>query len=259
MELEGKIAIVTGAAGQIGSVCAVEMARQGAKVIVTDLPGTRVEAVVSEILGNGGQAVGHAGDISAEKDVIALVDTAQRSFGGVDVLVNIAALIRNLEWGRDLDVMTVEDWDEVMAVNVRGAMLGCKYAIPLMLERGSGSIINFGSTASILGDRGLIAYSTSKAALLGLTRSIATTYGKRGIRCNTLCPGATHDEAHKSAMQSEWWDLVERTRLTPRIGKPDDIANMVVFLASEKASYITGQTFLVDGGGTAHQPWVNVE
>ena len=145
-----------------------------------------------------------------------------------------------------------------MAVNLRGAMLCCKHAMPAMQARGSGSIINFGSTAAILGDEGLIAYSTTKAALLGFTRSIATIYGKDGIRCNAICPGSVWAEASRAHMGAKRLDLMERTRLTPRLGLPIDIANMVVFLASDKASYITGQTFIVDGGGTAHQPWVRV-
>lgn len=143
-----------------------------------------------------------------------------------------------------------------MTVNVRGPMLACRQAIPVMLSQGGGSIINFSSTAALAGDLGLIAYSTSKAALLGLTRSIATSYGKQGVRCNAVAPGSVWNEDIRGRMGEELLDLMERTRLTPRLGVPDDIAHTVVYLASDKSAYVTGQTLLVDGGGSAHQPWV---
>lgn len=258
MELSRKAVIVTGAAGNLGSECAREIGRQGGRVVVSDLAGTNVAGIVAEIREAGGEAVGHEGDISQEADVLAMMQMAQEKFGGIDVLVNIAARIREVQKQRTLEVLTAEHWDEVMAVNLRGAMLCCKHAMPAMLARGGGSIINFGSTAAILGDEGLIAYSTTKAALLGFTRSIATTYGKEGIRCNAVCPGSVWSEAAKAHMGPDRLEFMERTRLTPRLGLPIDIANMVVFLASDKASYVTGQTFIVDGGGTAHQPWVRV-
>jgi NAD(P)-dependent dehydrogenase (short-subunit alcohol dehydrogenase family) len=258
MQLEGKVAIVTGGAGNLGSACARQMAIEGAAVIVSDLPGIDVKSVVDGIVERGGQAIGHAGDVSQEADIIDMIGTSLSQHGRLDVLVNVAAAMDLI--GRDdgLDTMSVETWDRMMAVNVRGPMLGCKHAIPAMLSRGAGSIINFASTAAFLGDDGRIGYSTSKAALLGFTRSIATTYGKQGIRCNAVAPGSVWSEATRGMLGDEGLDLMERTRLTPRLGVPDDIAHMVVYLASDKSTYITGQTFLVDGGGTAHQPWVRV-
>jgi NAD(P)-dependent dehydrogenase (short-subunit alcohol dehydrogenase family) len=241
----------------LGSAIAREVGRQGAKVVISDLPDLNVDRVADHIVRSGGQALAYEADISREADVAALMEIAIRNFGRIDVLVNVAAAIR-AEHDRSLETMTADEWDRTMAVNLRGAMLCCKYAVPSMLERRSGSIINFGSTAAIRGDEGLIAYSTTKAGLLGFTRAIATTYGKQGIRCNAVCPGSVWTEAVKTKLGTERMDLIERTRLTPRLGVPDDIAHMVVFLCSEKAAYITGQTFIVDGGGTAHQPWVSV-
>ena len=258
MELAGKAIIVTGGAGNLGSACAREAARQGAMVLVTDLSGTRVAAVVSDIQESGGKAIAHEGDVSVEADVVAMVEAIKARYGRIDVLVNVAAAMQHVQGDRALESMTVEHWDRMMAVNLRGAMLCCKHVLPAMLAQGAGSIINFGSTAAILGDVGLIAYSTTKAALLGFTRAVATTYGKQGIRCNAVCPGSVWAEETKARMGSEMLDLMERTRMTPRLGIPQDIAHMVVFLASDKASYVTGQTFVVDGGGTAHQPWVRV-
>jgi NAD(P)-dependent dehydrogenase (short-subunit alcohol dehydrogenase family) len=126
--------------------------------------------------------------------------------------------------------------------------------VPIMVEHGGGSIVNFASTAAFLADRRRVAYASSKAAVLGLTRGVATTYGKRGIRCNAVAPGAIWSDAGEERVGSR--STIEATRLTPRLGIPDDIAHMVVYLCSDKSTYVTGQTFLVDGGGTVHQPWV---
>ena len=164
-----------------------------------------------------------------------------------------------IEHDRDLVAMDAAYWDKAMAVNLRGAMLACKHAIPQMLERGGGAIVTFGSTAGAMGDVGLFAYSATKAALASLARSIATTYGKQGVRANCVCPGSVWPEAWRSGMTPAFLTMAENTRLTPRLGVPEDIGRMVAFLLSDKASYVTGQTIMVDGGGTVHQPWVRVE
>lgn len=254
MELEGKVAVITGAAGNLGSACARRLAIEGAAVVVADRPGTGVDGVVKEITQAGGRATGYEGDVSHEPDVEAMIACATGEFGRLDSLVNVAATVRDSD--RVLDKMDIELWDHIMAVNVRGSMLSCKHAIPAMLPHGGGSIINFTSTAAFFGDTTRIAYATSKAALLGLTRSVATAYGKQGIRCNAIAPHGVWAEATKARFGEEWLDLVERTLVTPRLGVPDDIAHMVVYLASHKAEFVTGQTLFVDGGGTVHQPWV---
>src|SRR5262249_7454336 len=207
MQLEGKVAIVTGGAGNLGSACARQLAIEGADVIVSDRPGIDVKSVVDGIVERGGQAIGHEGDVSHEADVIDMIGTSLSQHGRLDVLVNVAAAMDLV--GRDdgLDTTSVETWDRMMAVNVRGPMLGCKHAIPAMLSGGAGSIINFASTAAFLGDDGRIGYSTSKAALLGFTRSVATTYGKQGIRCNAVAPGSVWSEATKGMMGDEGLDL----------------------------------------------------
>ena len=143
MQLEGKVAIVTGGAGNLGSACARQLASEGAAVIVSDLPGTGVKSVVDEIVERGGQAIGHDGDVSQEKDIIDMVGTSLRQHGRLDVLVNVAAAMSLVARDDGLDTMSVDTWDRVMAVNVRGPMLGCKYAIPAMLSHGAGSIVNF--------------------------------------------------------------------------------------------------------------------
>ena len=257
MELEGKVAIVTGGAGNLGSQCARRMALEGAAVVVADRPGTGIDGVVQEIIEAGGRATGHEGDVSQEPDVEEMIALATREFGRLDSLVNVAATVRDSD--RVLDKMDIELWDHIMAVNVRGSMLGCKHAIPVMQSQGGGSIINFTSTAAFFGDTTRIAYATSKAALLGLTRSVATAYGKSGIRCNAIAPHSVWAEATKERLGREWVDLAERTLVTPRTGVPDDIAHMAVYLSSEKSQFITGQTLVIDGGGTIHQAWVGVK
>ncbi|MCB2073117.1 MAG: SDR family oxidoreductase [Novosphingobium sp.] len=259
MLLQGKVAVVTGAAGNLGSACACEIAKEGAKVVITDLPGTGLEQTAERISEDCGEVSVHEADLTSEKDIKALMRGAGEAFGGIDVLVNVAAFMQGIDKDRDLLTMSSEYWDTAMAVNLRGTMLCCKHAIPVMLERGGGAIVNFGSTAGVLGDVGLFAYSATKAALLSLARSIATTYGKQGIRCNSVCPGSVWTDATKEMMPESMLDMMTRTRLTPRLGLPEDVAAMVAFLASDKAEYVTGQTFMVDGGGTAHQPWVRME
>jgi NAD(P)-dependent dehydrogenase (short-subunit alcohol dehydrogenase family) len=258
MELLDKVMIVTGAAGNLGSACAREAARQGAQVVAVDLPNSPLDALLAEIRDAGGEAIAHRGDVSEEEDVIAMVAAAQREFGGIDALANVAAAMSEIDSDRDLETMTVDSWDRAMAVTLRGSMLCAKHALPAMLTRGAGSIVNFGSTAGIRGDVGMIAYSTTKAGLLGFTRAVATTYGKRGIRCNAVSPGSVWTDGMKAKLGDKL-EMMERTRTTPRLGIPDDIAHTVVFLCSDKASYITGQNIVVDGGGTSHQPWVNMK
>ncbi|MDT3445778.1 MULTISPECIES: SDR family NAD(P)-dependent oxidoreductase [unclassified Pseudofrankia] len=256
MELAGKVVIVTGGAGNLGSVCARRLAEAGAAVVVSDLPEADVESVVDGIVKAGGTAVGHGGDVSEEDDIVAMVGTSVREYGRLDALVNVAGAIGLVRLDRDLTEMPVETWDAIMAVNARGPMLGCKHAIPAMLATGGGSIINFTSPAAFRGDDRLFAYSASKAAVIGLTLTVATAYGKQGIRCNAIAPGCVWSERYREHIPADMLDLMERVALTPRLGLPDDIAHMTVYLASDKAGYVTGQTLVVDGGLGSHQPWV---
>jgi NAD(P)-dependent dehydrogenase (short-subunit alcohol dehydrogenase family) len=257
MELADKVMIVTGAAGNLGSSCAREAARQGAKVVAVDLPNSALDRIIGEIRDAGGEAVAHRGDVSEEQDVIAIVETARREYGGIDALANVAAAMSEIEKDWNLETIDIASWDRAMAVNLRGSMLCAKYAIPSMLARGGGAIVNFGSTAGIRGDEGLFAYSTSKAGLLGFTLALAASYGKRGIRCNAVSPGSVWTDATKAGLGDKL-DLMARTRSTARLGIPEDIGHTVVFLCSDKAAYITGQNIVVDGGGTSHQPWVGM-
>jgi NAD(P)-dependent dehydrogenase (short-subunit alcohol dehydrogenase family) len=259
MLLEGKAVVVTGAAGNLGSACARVIAAEGAKVLITDLAGTGLEDVAAEIREAGGDVSVHPADLSSEDEIRELVEAGAEKLGGMDALVNVAALMEGIMEDRDLTEMDPDYWDRVMAVNLRGTMLACKHAIPQMLERGGGAIVTFGSTAGTRGDVGLFAYSATKAALASLARSIAATYGKQGIRANCLCPGNVWTQETMDGMPPDMLDMMRRTRLTARMGLPEDIGNMAAFLISDRAEYVTGQTIMVDGGGTSHQPWVRMK
>lgn len=256
MELDGRVVVITGAGGNIGSVCASVLALEGARVVASDLPASRVRNVVEGITSAGGTAIAHEGDLSNEDDVAGMIGAAVDAYGTLDVLVNVAAGPRDRD--PDLQKMDVATWDRILAVNLRGTMLGVKHALGPMLAAGGGSIINFASTAAFRGDESLFAYSASKGAIVSFTRSVATSYGKHGIRCNAVAPGTVWSAEAKAKMGADTMARFAGTRLTPRTGVPEDIAAMVVYLASDKSTYITGQTFLVDGGGTVHQPWVGM-
>jgi len=259
MLLAGKIAIITGAAGNLGSATARELAAEGAKVVASDLPGEGLDKVVASIRDAGGDAIAHPADLSSEAEIAALIARAKAEYGGLDLLANVAAHMGEIDRDRDLLAMDPAYWDKAMAINLRGPMLACKHAIPEMLARGGGSIVTFGSTAGSMGDIGLFAYSATKAALASLARSIATTYGKQNIRANCVCPGSVWPEAWQAGMAPAFLARAANTRLTPRLGVPEDIGRMVAFLLSDKATYVTGQTIMVDGGGTVHQPWVRMD
>ncbi|MDG2003886.1 MAG: SDR family NAD(P)-dependent oxidoreductase [Novosphingobium sp.] len=259
MLLQGKAVVVTGAAGNLGSACARVIANEGARVLATDLGSSRLEAVEAEIRKDGGDVMVHPADLSSEAEIAGLMQAATEGLGGIDALVNVAALMEGIQNDRDLVDMDADYWDSALAVNLRGTMLACKHAIPAMIERGGGAVVTFGSTAGTRGDIGLFAYSATKAALASLARSIAATYGKQGIRANCLCPGNVWTAETKDVMPADMLDMMQRTRLTPRMGLPEDIGNMAAFLISDRAEYVTGQTIMVDGGGTSHQPWVRMK
>ena len=254
--LDGKVGIVTGAASGIGRATAHALAREGARVVVADLNADGAATVAADIIQAGGQAISHRVDVSQEPDVVAMVDAAVSTYGGLDILHNNAAGVGNSTAGRDQDVASidVDVWDRAMAVNLRGVMLGCKHALPRMLERGAGSIINTSSGSADRGDLNLSAYATSKGGVNTLTLYVAAQYGKQGIRCNAISPGLILTHPKDSFGGAAYVAMLEEHHLTPRVGEADDIANAVIFLASDEASFITGQILHVDGGILSHAP-----
>jgi len=255
-KLEGRVAIVTGAASGIGRATASALARAGAAVLIADLKGAAAQAVAQEIRDEGGRAQGQQTDVGEEASVIAMVEAACAHFGGLDILHNNAADSDPALMARDLEIvdMETEVWDRAQRINLRGPMLGCKHAIPRMLARGGGAIVNTSSAAALSGDLARPAYGASKAGLDSLTRYVATQYGKRGIRCNSIAPGVIATPALAANVPEEQIEVYARNHLSPRLGSPEDIARVVVFLASDDAAFITGQTLCVDGGLLVHHP-----
>jgi NAD(P)-dependent dehydrogenase (short-subunit alcohol dehydrogenase family) len=255
-KLAGRVAIVTGGGSGIGRATSHALARQGAAVVVADLNPAGASSVAKEIEGDGGRALPHACDVSDEDSVRGMVAAAVDTYGGLDILHNNAAASDPDLMGRDGAVtdMEVEVWDATLAVNLRGPMLGCKHGIPEMLKRGGGAIINTSSASGLVGDIARPAYGASKAGVDSLTRYVATQYGKRSIRCNAIAPGVIFTPALEANVPKQQIELYAGNHLTPRLGKPEDIAGMVVFLASDDGAYVTGQILSVDGGLLAHHP-----
>ncbi len=250
--LEGKSVIITGAGGGIGRPTARMLADVGARVIVSDIREDATNVTRDEIARGGGEAVAVPADLTQEADVRMLVAAATTAFGGVDVLVNNGggSLARDL----DITSMDVDVWDATMALNARGPMLCCKYAIPEMLKRGGGAIVNISSGAALSGQLGIPAYSAAKAAVIALTRSVATLYGQQGIRCNAVTPGLILHERLAEIFPSEQVRIDAENILTPQSGTPEDIGATVIFLASDQARFINAQVLPVDGGLLAHTP-----
>ena len=257
-KLEGRIAIVTGAASGIGRATALALAAEGAAVLVADVDEGGAVAVAEEIARRGGRASAQRADVAEERSVAAMVAAAVERYGGLDILHNNAAAVDSALMSRDGEITTmeVEVWQRTLAVNLLGPALGCKHAIPRLLERGGGAIVNTSSAAGKVGDLTRSAYGASKAALESLTRHVATQYGKRGIRCNAIAPGVIATPALAAHVPPAQLALYERSHLTPRLGRPEDVAAAVVFLASDDGAFVTGQTLRVDGGLLAHHPTI---
>jgi NAD(P)-dependent dehydrogenase (short-subunit alcohol dehydrogenase family) len=250
--LEGKRAIVTGAASGIGRATAVLLAREGAAVIAADLDEAGVGDVVATIVAEGGRAAGVRCDVTVETECRRLVEAAVAGFGGLDIVVNCAGIIR-----RTSIVDTTEaDWDLVMAVNVKAVYLLGKHAIPEMALNDGGVVVNIGSGWGLKGGPRAASYCASKGAVVNLTRAMAIDHGPQGIRVNCVCPGDTDTPLLRSEAQQLGEDVTaflasSAERPIPRLGTPEDTARAVLYLASDAASWVTGATLVVDGGGLA--------
>jgi NAD(P)-dependent dehydrogenase (short-subunit alcohol dehydrogenase family) len=252
--LEGKVVIVTGAANGIGAATASRLARAGASVVVADIDADGAERHAKSIEAAGYAAMGIGVDISDEESVCDLVVATLPTFGGIDALHNNASAMSLTPF--DVDVLGLElaTWDGTMNTNLRGTMLCCKAVIPHLIERGGGSVVNTSSGQALAGDTGQTAYSAVKAAVIALSRSIATQYGRKGVRCNAICPGLILTDRLKQKLDGAATDHLLRHQLLARTGEPDDVANLVCFLVSDEGSFITGQAICIDGGSLSHMP-----
>ena len=252
--LNSKVAIVTGGAGGIGSATARALARAGASVAVVDIDGARAEQVAQTIAGSEGTATGISADLSDEEAVKGAVHATVARYGRVDVLHNNAALTESDFLSRDTQVtdLALDVWEKALAVNLRSQMLMCKHVIPEMVRNGGGSIINMSSGASLKGDRTRTAYGVAKAGVNTLTMYVATSHGRQGVRVNTVVPGLIITDAVRAHLTERMLSGLSQATLTPYVGEPEDVANLVVFLASDESRYITGQMIAIDGGMSAH-------
>lgn len=250
--LAGKIALVTGAGGGIGAASARRLAADGATVVLADVDAAAAQAAAASIAGSAAMAV----DLTDEASVKALADAVIAQFGRIDILHNNAAIQNDAQRQKDLDVVNldVSAWDMAMAVNVRGAMLMSKHAIPHMIRQGGGSIVHSASGFGVQGESTLTAYGSSKAALIHLNRMIATQYGKQNVRSNCMVIGFVLTPLAVESTPDVIKDILLSHHLTPQLGQPEDIANLVAFLASDESRFITGAAIPIDGGVTAHQP-----
>ena len=249
MRLADKVTIITGAGGGMGRVAAQLFAGEGARVVVAEYSEAAGEETVALVRAGGGEATFVKVDVSDEASAKAMVDHAIATYGRVDCLYNNAGIMPEADHSvTDTDVAT---WDQVMAVNVRGVFLGCKYAIPAMVDGGGGSIINIASFVAILGcSVPQDAYTASKGAILSLTRSLAVQFGPKGVRTNAICPGPV-----ETPLLMDWLvkdEAAKQLRLarnpSGRFGKPEEIVYMAMYLASDESRWTNGAQLVVDGG-----------
>lgn len=255
--LEGKVAIITGSTSGIGTAAARKFAAEGAAgVLIVGRNEANAHAVADSIVQNGGNALACPADVTKAEDAQRMVDTAVSKWGRLDVLCNNAAKTGNPQLDTDVLNMDLDEWDDAFKVNVTGALLCSRYAIPAMIESGGGSIISSGSGMGLLADPQLAAYSCSKAALLRLSQHMAVAYGAQGIRSNLLVIGLTETDASASGVPPAIRTIMARNHLLGRPSRPEEMANVMAFLASDEASFITGAVIQADGGYTSHLPHI---
>lgn len=242
MDFNKKTVIVTGSARGIGRVIAERFASLGAQLVISDVDLQQAESVAGEI---GGGAIGLKADVTKQEDIDNLFDKAKKEFGQVDIVVNNAGITKDTLLIR----MTEKDWDMVLDINLKGAFLVTKSAAKLMMKQRYGRIINISSVVGLIGNAGQANYSASKAGLIGLTKSSAKELGARGITVNAVAPGFITTDMTENLPEEAKEAFLSKV-LIKRPGTPEDIASAVSFLASDEASYITGQVLVVDGGLT---------
>jgi NAD(P)-dependent dehydrogenase (short-subunit alcohol dehydrogenase family) len=252
MKLQNKVAVVTGAGSGMGKAIAILYAKEGAKVIAADINLETLNKVVGEITTNSGVATAIMADVAKEQDVQNMIDMAVNTYGTLDILVNNAGIMDNFVPAADV---TDELWEKVFAVNSTGPMRATRRALPIFIKKGSGIIINIASAGGLFGSRAGAAYTASKHAVIGLTKNVGFQYAKLGIRCNAIAPGAVNTNIGSTINAPNKFGM-ERAmagiNLNPRVGEPEEIAKIALFLACDDSSLINGTVITADLGWTAY-------
>src|SRR5499425_2701815 len=247
--VEGKVALITGGASGIGRATALTFAREGAKLIIADMNAEGGQQTVHMITEQGGEAIFVRTDVSQVVEVQALISQAVATYGRLDCAYNNAGISGG---GRARTADYPEErWHQVLAVNLTGVWLCMKYELPQMLSQGSGAIVNTASVAGLIGSRGLAAYVASKHGVVGLTKTAALEYAQQGIRVNCVCPGVIQTPMTESVLRDPARQAQITARPMGRVGTPEEVAEAVVWLCSDAASFVTGHTMTVDGGYVA--------
>ena len=250
MRLENKIAIITGAGAGIGEATAMRFAEEGARLVLADYNGAAAEAVAVRLKALGADAIGVASDISKDEDARAISERAVEAFGAIDILVNNAADFTTMS----VEDASVADWHRVLNVNVIGTALVSKYAIPHIRKQGRGAIVHLASMSGIIAQPNFVTYNSSKGAILTMTRCMALDLAKDKIRVNSVCPGCIYTTASErewkrmGISKEEWSAQMAPGHMLNRVGEAREVANAILFLASEEASFITAAHLMVDGG-----------
>ncbi len=253
IRLDGKVAIITGGAGGIGAATARLMTERGARVVIADIAEQRAQELAAKLQGSLAVTL----DLEHQSSIKAMIEATLAHFGQLDILHNNAALLgpEIAQQDGNVEEMDTDLWDRTYRVNVRGTMIACREALPHLLKT-RGNIINMVSNLALQGHIIQAAYSSSKAAIIQMTRAIAASHGKLGVRCNAVAPGMTSTPALLEAFPPELRQLVEDETLRDQLGEPEDIAESIAFLASPAARNITGQVLVSDGGCASHVPGI---
>ena len=252
MKLQNKVAVVTGAGSGIGKAISLLFAKEGAKVVISDIVQETLNKVVAEIEAASGIALAVSGNVTKEQDIQNMVDTAVNRYGTLDILVNNAGIMDNFV---PAEAITDDLWEKVFAVNVTGPMRAIRKALPIFTKKGAGVIINIASAGGLFGSRAGVAYTASKHAVIGLTKNVGFQYAKMGIRCNAIAPGAVNTNIGATINNPNQFGM-ERAmagiNLNPRVGEPEEIAKIALFLACDDSSLINGASITADAGWTAY-------
>jgi 3-oxoacyl-[acyl-carrier protein] reductase len=251
--LDGRVAIVTGGGHGIGKAYAARLAAEGAKVVIAELDGNAADAVAAELTAQGFAAIAVQTDVANEASVNNMAQQTITQFGRIDVLVNNAAIFATVPMSRSpFDEISIDEWDRMMSVNVKGTWLASRAVVPQMRKQAYGKIINVSSGTALKGSPSRIHYVTSKAGILGFTKTLANEVGKDGICVNCVAPGSTLSEENPDSDILKMRSQAANARALKRVQTPEDLTGAVVFFASADSDFITGQTLVVDGGSCMH-------